>query len=462
MNLLFYRIAFVGLLALTSLRPVAAQPWQAWASAEAAGFDARPLNAVRLYADSLQSGAVMVVYQGHVLAAWGDVERSFKAHSVRKSLVSALYGVLVEDDLVQLDATLADLGIDDSTPLTEREKQARVRDLLAARSGIYLPAAYAPSSQDRERPPRGSHAPGTHWFYNNWDFNIVGVIAEQVMGQGLYDSFAARIAQPLGMEDYDPEAGLVVYEPSHSKHPAHTFRISTRDLARVGQLYLQKGRWGDTQVVPERWVTRSTWPISDLGHRQGYGYMWWTYEPGSLGKRYPHANQHAIFLARGTGGQALFIIPSEELVIVHRGDTDHNRHVSGGKIWQMVEQILAARMSTPQQPPALKPMQAVPFESQLPAPLPVEYQDLSPEAWTAYHGTYEIAPGQAMRVFPWEGRTFMFVPGQGEAELFALGAERFTIRVLAGIRIEFERHAAGEVAAVTVHMGRQQVRGIKQ
>ena len=114
-------------------------------------------------------------------------------------------------------------------------------------------------------PRRGSFSPGAYFQYQNWDFNAAGVVYEQATGEDLYQAFARRIAGPLGMEDYDPADGFLAYEPSLSRHPAHTFRISARDLARVGQLYLQGGRWNGRQVVPEAWVRESTRPVSDLG-----------------------------------------------------------------------------------------------------------------------------------------------------------------------------------------------------
>lgn len=106
----------------------------------------------------------MAVWRGRVIVACGDVNREFSAHSVRKSLVSGLYGTAVERGEIDLDATLGELGIDDTTALRLTERGATVRDVISARSGVYLQAAYAPSSQERERPERGSHAPGTHWF----------------------------------------------------------------------------------------------------------------------------------------------------------------------------------------------------------------------------------------------------------------------------------------------------------
>ena len=116
-------------------------PWMQYAKPEDAGFSAQSLEQARHYADSVRSGAVMVVYRGVALAAWGDVARELELHSVRKSLVSALFGLAADRGAVSLDRTLREAGIDDRTPLTAVEQTARIRDLLAARSGVYLPSA---------------------------------------------------------------------------------------------------------------------------------------------------------------------------------------------------------------------------------------------------------------------------------------------------------------------------------
>jgi CubicO group peptidase (beta-lactamase class C family) len=236
----------------------------------------------------------MVVHNGIVVAAWGDVARELGLHSVRKSVVSSLYGIAAGRGTMNLDRSLGDIGISDRDTLTSQEKGARIRDLLAARSGIYLPAAYADQSQDDERPARGSHEPDTHFFYNNWDVNVLGGIYEKVTGSSVYEAFAREVARPVGMVDFSAGDGFLVFEPSGSIHPAHTFRMSARDLARFGQLYLNGGKWGQKQVVPRSWVQESTKPKSETGDRTGYGYLWWTREPGSMAT-YPEANRRAMF-----------------------------------------------------------------------------------------------------------------------------------------------------------------------
>lgn len=430
--------------------------WLQYASPAEAGFSAAALDSVRRYADSVGSGAVVAVYRGHVIAAWGDVGRELELHSVRKSLLSGLYGTAVARGEIDLDATLAELGIDDVNPLTSSEQRARVRDLLAARSGVYLGAAYASYDQDEERPDRGAHEPGSHWFYNNWDFNVAGVIYERETGEDLYDSFAARLARPLGMEDWRPDDGTRVREPSLSHHPAHTFRMSARDLARFGQLYLQEGRWAGEQVVPADWVAASTRPVSDLGDGRGYAFMWWTYAPGSLdADRYAPIAPYHIYAGSGTGGQLVAVVPELDLVVVHRGDTDNSRPISGRDAWTIAAGIAGAKRGVPEPDPELATLSPVPFESQAP---PYDWPAVIalPDTVLAdYYGEYQLAPGAMIRIFEWEGRPFVFMPGEGEAELFPIGPDAFTVRVIPDVRIRFERDADGNMVGLTGSLGPQ-------
>src|SRR5262245_15580110 len=126
--------------------------WRQYATPEEAGFSSELLGKAWERAAELRSGAVFAVFRGHALVAWGEVERRFECDSVRKSLVNARIGRAVEQGALRLDATLAELGIDDLQPLTDGEKKARVRDLVRARSGVYHPAAKEPADMRAERP----------------------------------------------------------------------------------------------------------------------------------------------------------------------------------------------------------------------------------------------------------------------------------------------------------------------
>lgn len=440
-----------------------ASPLEAYADPAEAGFSPAVLNEARALADTSRSGAVVALHRGKVIAAWGAIDRPFMAHSIRKSLAGALYGQAVAAGALSMSATLADLGVDETPSLTPAERGARVRDLMAARSGVYHAAAYAGADQQGERPARGSHAPGTFWFYNNWDFNALETIYQRVTKQDIYQAFERHIAGPLGMEDFTTSGQLRALEPGQSQYPAHTFRISARDLARFGQMYLDGGRWGSTQVVPRDWVRESLRAHSDTGGGVGYGLLWWIYSKDATGgDRYPALAGREVYLARGTGGQALFLIPSAEMVVVHRADTDNGRTVQGPVIWKLVDLLVGARTGQAANAPRVQPVGAVPFASQAPARPAPPIVRLLPDALGALTGDYVMPQGAVIRVFLHGDRLFANVPGQGEAELFATSATRFVALVQPGASVEFIAGPDGRAQSLRLTLGRDVIEAARR
>jgi CubicO group peptidase (beta-lactamase class C family) len=256
--------------------------------------------------------AFVALKDGALLAQWGDVDVPINTHSVRKSLLSALYGIAIDKGLIRLDATLADLGIDDAkAPLTMIEKSATVRDLLMARSGIYIEAAGEVQGMKDRRPRRGSKKPGEFFYYNNWDFNVLGVIFERQTKLTIGQALSAWIAQPVGMTQFKP--GNVVYDqPGYSEHRQFIVYMTASDLARFGMLYANGGRWRDRQVVPQAWVDESTRAYSDVVDMKpfdAYGYLWWI------------DRDDDVIWADGWGGQFLIVDAKRHLALVSRNDT---------------------------------------------------------------------------------------------------------------------------------------------
>jgi CubicO group peptidase (beta-lactamase class C family) len=147
---------------------------------------------------------------------------------VRKSLLSVLIGNALERKEVDLQQTIGLLGIDDNEPsLSAEEKTATVRDLLRARSGVYHSALYETHGMAAARPARHSHKPGTFWYYNNWDFNVLGTIYERAVRSSIFDAFEREIAKPIGMQDYRPSDGQYVTGAA-SVYPAYPFKMGAR------------------------------------------------------------------------------------------------------------------------------------------------------------------------------------------------------------------------------------------
>jgi CubicO group peptidase (beta-lactamase class C family) len=199
-------------------------PQQTWddllIDPEKPGWSPDVLTIAQTCTPVIGSAAVMIVHQGYLLAAWGDMTRCHNCHSIWKSLLSALSGLSLEEGCLHMESTLEMLGIGDSAPaLSISEKQATLWDLLQARSGVYHEASYETVWAEAARPARKSHPAGTFWYYNNWGFNVLGIILEQSIGHSLFTEFEQRIALPLPMQDYAWRKQNYAYEPA-SRHPA--------------------------------------------------------------------------------------------------------------------------------------------------------------------------------------------------------------------------------------------------
>jgi CubicO group peptidase (beta-lactamase class C family) len=188
-HIVFAVALFGALVRFDSARAEDSFPGAEWEHAAPAdlGWSEAGLAQARAFSDAIQSSAVVIVQHGKVVAEWGNTTKPTELASIRKSLLSALIGIAVSDHRIKLDSTLGEFGIDDNSPgLTDIEKGATVRQLLEARSGVYHPALYETPDMAKLRPPRGSHPPGTFWYYNNWDFNALGTIYEHATGAGIF------------------------------------------------------------------------------------------------------------------------------------------------------------------------------------------------------------------------------------------------------------------------------------
>jgi CubicO group peptidase (beta-lactamase class C family) len=323
--------------------------WSAATSLAELGWSAPRIDALRHLIDSVGSSAFMIVTRGQVVAAWGDTGTTFLTHSIRKSFMSGLVGIAVAEARLDTSSTLSAVGIrEKESALTDTELRARVVDLLRARSGIYLAAAGEVEAMRAARPQRGSHAPGSFWYYNNWDFNVLGTIYRKATGRDIFAAIDEQIARPIGMEDYRAQSGQYYLE-APSEHPGYIFRISARDLARFGHLYLQRGRWGDRQVIPSSWIDASVRSYSTTGDqgsmatKSGYGFMWWIQVDAD---KHPElAIPDGAYTASGNGGQRLTVIPAIQTVIVNLMNTDSPGPRIGSNQWDMiVARVMAARL----------------------------------------------------------------------------------------------------------------------
>lgn len=322
--------------------------WMQYATPEEAGWSPGGIEKARALADSLGSKAVMLIYKGAVVAKWGYTNDVAPIASIRKSLFSALTGIAAEAGSIDTSATLAELGIDDTPPLTDKEKQARVIHLLTTSSGVYHKATGEPPGI--QKPERGSTAPGEQWYYNNWDFNALATIYEQETGNRIYEAFEKQIAKPIGMEDFDTGYCRYVLQADRSEHPSYDMWMSARDLARFGLLYLREGQWNGRQVVPAEWVKDSRRIHIDVPFdaAAGYGLSWWI--PGGPLQEYD------TYHASGSGNQSVMILPKLDIVFVHRASAILDEGVHGLAVRDILLQLLDARTGKEVTQPSLIPV----------------------------------------------------------------------------------------------------------
>jgi CubicO group peptidase (beta-lactamase class C family) len=311
--------------------------WQQ-TSPESVSYSSPKLEAMRAWVKTQATSSMMVIVQGRVIFSYGDVSHTSKIASVRKSVLGLLYGNYAAGGKIDLSKTVKQLGLDDKTPFLPIEEHATLEQLLAARSGIYIPTDNR--DQQKTMPPRGSEVPGLHYLYNNWDFNAAGTAFERATGKDIYQALQTDLATPLGLRDYLISKQKKKYFPE-SVHPEYAMYLSARDMARLGLLMLDYGAWNGKQVIPAdmvRFMTTLVTPFRDINptafrnygepERWGYGYLWWVWDGPAFPSGFYSGFLQGAYSAMGTGGTVITILPAKDMVVVHQVDIDRDAHAS--------------------------------------------------------------------------------------------------------------------------------------
>ena len=262
--------------------------------------------------DALHS--VMVVRHGQVIAeGWWAPYAASEPHmlySLSKSFTSTAVGLAVAEGKLSIDDPVVQFFPD----LVPAEPSAnlramRIRDLLTMSTGHHDEDVrdFPYSSNDNvvklflARPV--SHKPGTFFFYNTPASYMLSAIVQKVTGEPLIDYLRPRLFEPLGISNPSWEASKQGVSMG-----GFGLSVRTEDIARFGQLFLQKGQWRGRQLVPAAWVEAATArqmsngssPNSDW--EQGYGFQFWR-------------SRHGFYRGDGAHGQFCLILPQHDAVI---------------------------------------------------------------------------------------------------------------------------------------------------
>lgn len=299
------------------------EEWQKIAQPTFSGWDRNKLSDVQDYiVDSTATTGMLIIHDGKMIYQYGNINENSYIASCRKSVLGMLYGKYVEDGTIDLDKTLEEVGTPYDDELLDIEKKATIRDIITSRSGIYLPASN-PGDMSSLAPKRGSVKPGDQWLYNNWDFNMAGYIFEKETKRNIYDEIESQFAIPLQMQDWDRSIQEKSGDPTASEILAYHMNFSARDMARLGLLMLNNGKWNGKQIISEKWVkemTAASTSFEELDEiapfikndqsQYSYGYMWWLWDNPK------NATLNGAYSARGAWGQNITIIPEINTVIV--------------------------------------------------------------------------------------------------------------------------------------------------
>ena len=234
------------------------------------------------------------------------------SYSMCKSIVAMAIGILIDEGKLTLIDTLEDIFSEYKGKFKLHKKTITVKNLLDMTSGSEFNEAGSISGNDWVKgflEAGTKFEPGTQFEYNSMNTYMLSAIVTQKTGKSLFDFCKERIFDPLGIK-------RVFWEscPKKITKGGWGLFIRTEDMAKLGQLYLNKGKWNGKQIVPQKWVEESTIPQIMTGREDStyYGYQLWINE-----------DRVGSYAFNGMLGQNVFIYPDINMVVVtNAGNSD--------------------------------------------------------------------------------------------------------------------------------------------
>lgn len=257
-------------------------------------------------------------------AGWHK-ERPHDLRSASKSINSTLIGIAIHQGFIEdVEQNVFDFFPQYQDLKNTENGKIRIDHLLTMTSGLKWDQSSYPNEDNRNDEGAMERSrdwlrytlerkmirePGTTFLYNSGCSNLLAGIIKSATGDHA-DKFAEKhLFASLNITDYfwrKQDDGLC--------NAAAGLFLRPRDMAKIGQLFLDKGMWHGQQIISEAWVHASTAPFLAVNQGGGgYGYQWWTQELKAEDKTIK------FFLAAGNGGQYIFVIPALQAVVVFTG-----------------------------------------------------------------------------------------------------------------------------------------------
>jgi len=338
------RIWLAGLLALALVaclsagggRPRDYWPTRGWRESEpsAQGLDPQVLEGLAAFitGNLPLTSSLLVVRHGYIVYEryfQGDRDTPRPLWSVTKSVLSTLVGIaLAEGRIRSVDQPMLDFFPElAGKPLDPEVRKITLRHLLTMSDGISREGLDFLLTEGKLSAPL-RHEPGAEFYYNSMSPQVLSIILTRTTGLKARDFAMRALFQPLGIFE------VRWFEQDGYSLGAFGLELNTRDLAKLGLLFLDGGRWAGRRIVPPEWIAEATRlqlrvPRSaEFAALTGpyfvdqYGYYWWVR---------PRRDEPA-YMAQGYGGQFLYIVPALDLVTVittNDQDRKENLHALG-------------------------------------------------------------------------------------------------------------------------------------
>ncbi|WP_246258559.1 serine hydrolase domain-containing protein [Amycolatopsis anabasis] len=285
-------------------------------------------------------GSGVVRFGGCEVARWGDTSAPEMAFSATKSVISVVAGIAYDTGLLIPRQRVYDvLGLSEFA--TGDAREITWEHLLQQTSQWEGTLWTKPTSVDVQSFREGTEVhgtpPGQGWAYNDVRVNVLTYALTVLFGRSLEEVLREEVMTPIGASrswswhGYDNSFveinGASIPVVSGGAHWGGGLFISAADLALIGQLYLDGGRWGQRQVISTEWITRS-WSPCEV--KPEYGYLWWLNDDRIPWPTAPTTGR----CARGNGGRhLLWVDPARDLVL----STHWTEHID-----QLLAQVSAA------------------------------------------------------------------------------------------------------------------------
>ncbi|MFQ5825371.1 MAG: serine hydrolase domain-containing protein [bacterium] len=293
---------------------------------QAEGFDLNKIN--RIYADLFSESiyptarSLLIVRNGKLVAEAyckdkADRDNFQALQSATKSITSMTMGIAVDRGLIDsLNMTVFDF-IPEYFDDDMRKRSITLYHALTMQTGLAFVNDdhtneffnYSGSSVEYVLGKNLRFAPGSSFYYNDGDPQLISAIIQKVAGMTMEQFADENLFHPLGIHNYQWE-----HHSDGITFGAIGLWLTPRDMAKLGKLMVQNGTWNNEPIISNEWIEEST----RIHANTNYGYYWWNYEGGTT------------FLAVGRGEQIIYVNQEKNLVVVLTTDSFSDERLSPG------------------------------------------------------------------------------------------------------------------------------------